>query len=100
MDLKEDTKMKHSKRSYSSYSDIFRLAILVLSFSNPSWSSLPKKIKILGIFEEGGDPAHEAGFKAAINTINKNQDMNQDGHITLRGTEIVPQILRIRPGAR
>ena len=98
--LKEDIKMKHSKRSYISYSDVIRLAMLLLSFSNSSRSSLPKKIKILGVFEEGGDPAHEAGFKAAIDTINKNQDMNQDGHITLRGTEIVPQILRIRPGAR
>ena len=92
--------MQHSKRNYVSYSDVIRLALLLLLCSKLSWSSLPKKIKILGIFEEGGNPANEAAFKAAIETINRNQDMNQDGHITLRGTEIVPQILHIRPGAR
>ena len=92
--------MKHSKRSCISSSDFIRLVILLLSCSSQSWSSLPKQIKILGIFEEGGDPAHEAGFKAAIETINRNQDANQDGYITLRGTKIVPQILHIRPGDR
>ena len=82
---------------------IIRLLVLLVSFSNISWSSVPKVIRILGVFDDpnyGGDPIHELGFLAAIDTINDNGDMNQDGHITLRGTTIEPEILHIPPGAR
>jgi hypothetical protein len=82
---------------------IIRLGVLLFSLSNTSSSSVPKVIRILGLFDDpnyGGDPIHEMGFLAAIDTINENRDMNQDGHITLGGTTIEPVILHIPPGAR
>jgi hypothetical protein len=95
--------MKHYKIKFASCSEIIRLGVILITLSNLSWSSVPKIIRILGIFNDpkyGGDPIHEIGFLAAIDTINQNRDVNQDGHITLRGTTIEPEILHIPPGAR
>ena len=95
--------MKHSKKMFATCSEIIRILFLLISLSNLSSSSLPKVIRILGIFtdpKDGGDPIHEKGFLAAIDTINNNLDMNQDGHITLRGTKIEHEILHISPGSR
>ena len=89
------SKFNH-KMSGASLLGFFLLSLL----SSLCSSSLPQTIRILGIFDQDGDPMHEMGFRAAIDTINKNQDMNQDGHITLRNTKIEPQILHIPPGAR
>ena len=95
--------MKHPTKRFTAYTGIIRLGVLLVSLSNISWSSVPKVIRIVGVFDDpqyGGDPIHEMGFLAAIDTINDNKDMNQDGHITLRGTTIEPEILHIPPGAR
>ena len=95
--------MKHSKNKFTSYTGIIRLWVLLITLSNLSSSSVPKVIRILGLFnelQEGEQPIHELGFLAAIDTINANLDHNQDGEITLKGTKIEPVIWRIPPGDR
>ena len=93
-------KMKQYKMPNCKCRSLIRVAFLIVCLSNLSWSSVPEKIRILGIFDQDGDAIHEMGFKAAIDTINANRDMNQDGHITLRGTEIESEILKIPAGDR
>ena len=86
-------KMKVSKRHYFSRGSLIRVAGLLLSLSHLSWSSqkrLPDSIRIVGIFDRGGDLRHQLGFTAAIDTINARST----------STKIVPEILNVPPGAR
>lgn len=92
--------MKLSKRHYFSGGSLIRVALLLLSMSNLSWSRLPKQIRIVGIFDQGGDPRHEMGFRAAIDKINAKQDRNKDMELTLPYTTIEPETFQIPPGSR
>ena len=96
--------MKHSEGHYFRGGSWISVSLLLLSLSNLSWSRLPSplptSIRILGIFDKGGDPKHIMGFKAAIDKINAKQDINQDGMPTLFNTKIEAETLQIPPGAR
>ena len=74
--------MKHSEGHYFRGGSWISVSLLLLSLSNLSWSRLPSplptSIRILGIFDKGGDPKHIMGFKAAIDKINAKQDINQE----------------------
>ena len=86
--------MKLSKRNSFSNESFFLVALSLILLPDPIKSRLPNTIRIAGIFDLGGDPNHELGFRAAIDSI------NDPLNLILPGTKLEAETMQIPPGAR
>ena len=86
--------MKLSNRNSFLSESFFLAALSLVLLTEPIESRLPNTIRIAGIFDQGGDPNHELGFRAAIDSI------NDPLNLILPGTKLEAETMQIPPGAR